>query len=114
MMSIKEQHHRTAQDAAVSRLNQALERLEIAWDTAHARRSANGMGQFDAADLIELDTAEEEWLAARRAAASRDHIRPAQFVASSGEVTTTCRVFCELLAISRTSNPSVLTEVSNA
>ena len=61
-------HHHIGQDTAVDR---AFERLQIAWRTVRARRAANGVAQFDAAAMEELDAAEAEWLAARAAAALR-------------------------------------------
>lgn len=68
MVSNKTQHHHISQVSAVDRVNQALERLQNAWEAIRAQRSANGSKQFDEAVLNELDAAEEEWLAARAAA----------------------------------------------
>lgn len=65
---MKGQHHHIPQDAAVNRVDRAFERLQMAWRNLRAQRSANGTRQFDAATMIELDAAEEEWLAARAAA----------------------------------------------
>ncbi len=65
MVSINAQHHPVGQDAAVDRVAQAFERLQVAWRTVRARRAANGITQFDAAALKELDAAEAEWLAVR-------------------------------------------------
>jgi hypothetical protein len=65
MVSINAQHHHIGQDAAVDRVNRAYERLQNAWRTVQARRAANGITQFDAAVMNELDAAEAEWLTAR-------------------------------------------------
>lgn len=72
MVSTNAQHHQIGQDTAVDRVDQAFERLQIAWRTVRARRSANGIAQFDAAAVKELDAAEAEWLAARAAASLRN------------------------------------------
>lgn len=69
MVSIKAQHHHTAQDTAVDRENRAFDRLEKAWEAVRAQRSVNVTTRLDEAALSELDAAEEEWLAARAAAA---------------------------------------------
>ena len=56
------------QDAAANRVYQAFERLQLAWYTVNnARRSVNGTVQYDNAAIVELEAAEEEWLAARSA-----------------------------------------------
>ena len=65
MVSINAQHHHIAQDTAVDRVDQAFERLQIAWRDVRAQRAANGIPQFDTTTLNELDAAEKEWLAAR-------------------------------------------------
>jgi DNA-directed RNA polymerase specialized sigma24 family protein len=65
MVTIDAQHHHIGQDTALDRVDQAFERLQSAWRTVLARRVANGITQFDAADMNELDTAEAEWLAVR-------------------------------------------------
>jgi cell fate (sporulation/competence/biofilm development) regulator YlbF (YheA/YmcA/DUF963 family) len=68
MIAMKKQYQQTAQDAAAHRVYQAFERLQIAWYTINAQRSANGVSQFDQAAMSELEAAEQEWLAARSAA----------------------------------------------
>ena len=70
MVAIDAQHHHVGQDTAVDRVDQAFERLQSAWRTVLARRVANGITQFDAAVMNELDAAEAEWLAARTDASS--------------------------------------------
>lgn len=65
MVSLKQQHRHSANDAAANRVYQAYERLQIAWYTVNAHRPADGAAQFDQAALNELEAAEEEWLAAR-------------------------------------------------
>ena len=71
IVSMQEQHHHIPQDAVVNRVDQAFARLQMAWRNLRAQRAANATRQFDAASMIELDAAEEEWLAARAAAVSR-------------------------------------------
>jgi hypothetical protein len=70
MVSINSQPHHIGRDAAVDRVDQAFERLKIAWRAVRARRAANGIAQFDVAAMEELDVAEAEWLAARAEASS--------------------------------------------
>ena len=71
MVSINAQPHHAGQDAVEDRVDQAFERLQIAWRTVQARRAANGITQFDdAAAMNELDAAEAEWLAVRAEASS--------------------------------------------
>ena len=68
MVSTNAQHHHIGQDTAVDRVDQAFERLKIAWRAVRARCAANGIAQFDAAAMEELDAAEAEWLAVRNEA----------------------------------------------
>ena len=72
MVSINAQPHHAGQDAVEDRVDQAFERLQIAWRAVQARLSANGITQLDAAALNELDAAEAEWLAARAEASNGD------------------------------------------
>ena len=71
MVSNKAQHHHFVQDTALDLVNQAFERLQIAWEAVRAQRSINGTTEFDEAALNELNVAEEEWLTARAAASAR-------------------------------------------
>ena len=67
MVYLKKQCGHIQQDVAANRVYQAFERLQIAWYTVNARRTAGGSPQFDEAALSELNAAEEEWLEARAA-----------------------------------------------
>ena len=68
MNTVKKKSSFGAQDAAANRVYQAFERLQLAWYTVNnARHSVNGTVQYDNAAIVELEAAEEEWLAVRSA-----------------------------------------------
>ena len=45
MVSTNAQHHHIGQDTAVDRVDQAFERLKIAWRAVRARCAANGIAR---------------------------------------------------------------------
>ena len=65
MTSSNEKPGPAAQGIEVDRVEEAFEKLQIAWLAVRARISPNGTLQVDEATLKELDAAEQEWLAVR-------------------------------------------------
>ena len=65
MASTDETHRSVAQSTEVDRVEEAFEKLQIAWRAVRARIYPNGRLQVDEATLKELDAAEQEWLAVR-------------------------------------------------
>jgi hypothetical protein len=65
MASTDEKQHLVAQDSEADRVEKAFERLQTAWRAVRARITPSGTVQADEAIMKELDSAEQEWLAAR-------------------------------------------------
>jgi hypothetical protein len=70
MGSVKKQYHQVGRDDAANRVYQAFERLQFAWYIVNTRRPANGEPRHDDAAILELNAAEEEWLAVRESTSS--------------------------------------------
>ena len=66
------QPQRSEVDDALERADRAFARLQAAWEAVHPRILSSENAQITTESILELDAAEEEWLAAREALASHN------------------------------------------